>query len=212
MIEAALFDFDGVVCDTEHQYTEFWGSQCRRYYPEQPGLELRIKGSTLTEIYANYFASVKAEHAAITQRLNAFEEQMHFDYVPGFETFIHQLRAHGVKTAVVTSSNQAKMANVYRAHPDFHELFDAILTSEDFERSKPDPDCYLKGAQLLGVKIEKCAGFEDSINGLKAVKASGALVVGLTTTNPVEQVQPLSDIVIADFIELNVDALLRRRA
>lgn len=209
MIEAALFDFDGVVCDTEHQYTEFWGSQCRRYYPDQPGLEQRIKGSTLKEIYDNYFASVKSEHELITQRLNDFEAHMQFDYVRGFEAFIHELRAHCVKTAVVTSSNLEKMANVYRAHPDFHELFDAILTSEDFERSKPDPDCYLKAAQRLGVQISHCAGFEDSINGLRSVKASGALVVGLTTTNPKEQVAAWSDIVIADYTELPVDRLLK---
>jgi beta-phosphoglucomutase-like phosphatase (HAD superfamily) len=47
-LKAALFDLDGVVFDTEPQYTIFWGSQCRLYHPEHPGLEHEIKGQTLT--------------------------------------------------------------------------------------------------------------------------------------------------------------------
>ena len=50
-LKAALFDLDGVVFDTEPQYTVFWGSQCRLYHPEHPGLEQEIKGQTLTQIY-----------------------------------------------------------------------------------------------------------------------------------------------------------------
>ena len=51
VLKAALFDLDGVVFDTEPQYSVFWGSQCRLYHPEHPGLENEIKGMTLTEIY-----------------------------------------------------------------------------------------------------------------------------------------------------------------
>ena len=51
-------------------------------------------------------------------------------------------------------------------------FFDAILTSEDFERSKPDPDCYLKGAALFGAERDECVVFEDSFNGLKAGRAA----------------------------------------
>ena len=50
-LKAALFDLDGVVFNTEPQYTVFWGEQCREFHPEQPGLEHVIKGQTLTQIY-----------------------------------------------------------------------------------------------------------------------------------------------------------------
>ena len=50
-LQAALFDLDGVVFDTEPQYSVFWGGECRRYFPNQPGLENRIKGQTLVQIY-----------------------------------------------------------------------------------------------------------------------------------------------------------------
>ena len=209
-LKAALFDLDGVVFDTEPQYTVFWGSQCRLYHPEHPGLEHEIKGSTLTQIFDRWFAGPLAkEQEVITQRLDAFEAQMTFDYIAGFEALIADLRAHGVKTAVVTSSNVPKMESVYRAQPQFKSLFDDILTSEDFEYSKPHPDCYLKGAGRFGVSPAECVVFEDSFNGLKSGRAAGMRVVGLATTNAVEAIAPLSDIQIADFRDISYETLTK---
>ncbi len=208
MMKAALFDLDGVVFDTEPQYTVFWGSQCRLYHPEHPGLEQEIKGQTLVQIYEGWFSgALTSEQDTITSRLNEFESQMDYDYIPGFEHFVRTLRSLGVKTAVVTSSNRQKMASVYAKHPEFPELFDAILTSEDFSRSKPFPDCYLSAAEKFGVAPEECVVFEDSINGLKSGRAAGMKVVGLLTTNPLEAVAPLSDVQVNDFLTLNPETL-----
>ena len=199
-MKAALFDLDGVVFDTEPQYSVFWGAQCREFHPEHPGLEHEIKGQTLVQIYDAWFSGELAEkQPMITERLNKFEQQMDYIYVPGFEEYISQLRSKGVKTAVVTSSNQPKMEAVYQSHPEFRSMFDAILTSEDFERSKPDPDCYLKAAQRLGVKVEDCVVFEDSFNGLKSGKAAGMYVVGLSTTNPATAIRPYCDEIIENY-------------
>ena len=55
MIKAALFDLDGVVFDTESQYSIFWGMIGREYHPEMPDFEYRIKGQTLVQIYDKYF-------------------------------------------------------------------------------------------------------------------------------------------------------------
>ena len=189
-----------MVFDTEPQYTVFWGSQCRLYHPEHPGLEHEIKGSTLTQIYDRWFSGdLEPEHPLITRRLDAFEAQMRYEYIAGFEQLIADLHAHGVKTAVVTSSNQPKMESVYRAQPQFKQLFDAILTSEDFEFSKPHPDCYLKAAARFGAQPSECIVFEDSFNGLKSGRAAGMKVVGLATTNPADSIAPLSDIQITDY-------------
>ena len=204
--KAALFDLDGVVVDTESQYSVFWGSQCRLYHPEIPGLENKIKGQTLTQIYDGWFSGeIASEQPLITRRLNEFEAQMDFDYIAGFEDFITILQNKGFKTAVVTSSNKIKMNAVYRKHPEFHSLFDAILTSEDFSASKPDPDCYLKAAERFHLSPEECIVFEDSFNGLKSGRAAGMLVVGLATTNSAEQIAPFSDVVISDYIGLDFE-------
>ena len=206
MMKAALFDLDGVVFDTEPQYTIFWGAQCREFHPEHPGLEHEIKGQTLVQIYDAWFSGeLQEKQAVITERLNLYEQQMDYIYVPGFEDYVKKLRMQGVKTAVVTSSNRIKMEAVYQRHPEFKGLFDAILTSEDFERSKPDPDCYLKAANRLEVSVKDSVVFEDSFNGLKSGRAAGMYVVGLATTNPAEAISPYADKVVKDYHELASD-------
>lgn len=206
--KAALFDLDGVVFDTEPQYTVFWGGICRQYHPEHPGLEHEIKGQTLTQIYDRWFSGpLLSEQDSITARLNDYEQQMHYDYIAGFEPLIATLHHHGVKTAVVTSSNIPKMESVYRYQTGFCSLFDAILTSEDFERSKPDPDCYIKAAQRLETETDECIVFEDSFNGLKSGRAAGMTVVGLATTNTVEAIKPLSDLQLKDYDGLTFECL-----
>lgn len=199
--KAALFDLDGVVFDTEPQYSIFWGGQFRRYYPEHPGMEQLIKGMTLVEIYEKYFQD-KDIQERITRELDEFEQTMDFVYVKGFENYVKSLRGRGVKTAVVTSSNMAKMENVYRKRPEFKTYFAAILTSEDFAESKPSPDCYQRAAQRFGLTKDECVVFEDSFNGLKSGRAAGMYVVGLATTNSPESIAPFADRVIMEYVEM----------
>lgn len=203
-LKAALFDLDGVVFDTEPQYTKFWGKQCLEFHPDKHNLANEIKGQTLTQIFDKYFSgSLLDKQPLITARLNEFEKQMTFEYIYGFEKFIEDLHTRGVKTAVVTSSNIPKMNSVYSMRPEFKKLFDAILTAEDFVESKPHPDCYLKAASKLGVKTDECIVFEDSFNGLKSGWAACMAIVGLATTNSAESIKPYSDIVIRNYCDID---------
>ena len=124
---AVLFDFDGVVVDTETQYSHFWHEMGKQYLG-MDDIEGRVKGQTLVYIYDTFFPGMVKEQAEITERLNRFEQEMSFDFIPGVLDFIADLHGNGVKTAVVTSSNEAKMAAVYRVHPEIKTLFDRILT------------------------------------------------------------------------------------
>ena len=198
-----MFDLDGVVFDTEPQYTIFWGSQFKKYYPQEPGLEHTVKGMTLVQIYDMYFNDQPQKQADITRELNEFEVNMNFEYVAGFEQFITKLRSIGVKTAVVTSSNREKMDNVYAKHPEFKTYFDEVLTSEDFAKSKPDPDCYLKAAQKFGANVDECVGFEDSFNGLKSLQGANMAIVGVATTNSREAIAEYAHKVIDNYVGIN---------
>ena len=200
MIKACLFDLDGVVFETESLYTSFWCEMKKEYCPEITDFEYIIKGQTLVQIYDKYFVGDEKKQQEITNKLNEFEQSMPFNYVDGFETFVKALRSEGIKTAVVTSSNREKMQNVYRKHPEFQSYFDAILTSEDFEESKPSPDCYLKAAARFGVQSKECVVFEDSFNGLRSGVSSGARVIGLATTNPIQEIKKYTDKVISNYI------------
>ena len=199
MVKACLFDLDGVVFDTEPIYTKFWHNVGVKYCPTIPNFAHDIKGQTLVQFYDKYFAGEKDKQEDITKDLNDFERNMPFVYIAGFEDFIKGLRCKGIKTAVVTSSNLEKMQNVYNKHPEFKGYFDEILTSEDFEESKPSPDCYLKAAARFGVSPKECIVFEDSFNGLRSGIASGARVIGLGTTNSVAEIEPYTKEVISNY-------------
>lgn len=195
-----LFDFDGVIADTESQYTIFWNRMGKEYL----GLEEfghTIKGQTLVQIFGKYFDGMLREQEEIVPQLNEFERNMSYEYIPGAYRFLLELKAAGVRSAIVTSSNEAKMANVYKAHPELTELVDMVLTSEHFSKSKPDPECFQKGMQLLGGTPEETVVFEDSFHGIKAGRSSGAKVIGLATTNKREAIAPLCDMVIDDFTD-----------
>ena len=198
-----LFDFDGVIADTETQYTEFWNRIGREYL----GLEdfgQTIKGQTLVQIFGKYFEGMDRVQEEIVPQLNEFEANMSYDYIPGAQAFMKELKAAGIPMAIVTSSNDIKMSNAYKAHPEFLELVDKVLTSEYFSKSKPDPECFLKGMEILGGTPGETVVFEDSFHGLTAGRASGAKVIGLATTNKREAIAPLCDMVIDNFCGLTV--------
>ena len=201
-----LFDFDGVIADTESQYTIFWNKQGKDYL----GLDNfghTIKGQTLVQIFGKYFDGMTREQEMIVPDLNAFEKTMSYDYIPGAYEFLKALKSRGIRTAIVTSSNDIKMSNVYASHPELLELVDAVLTSEHFSKSKPDPECFLKGMEELGATPKETIVFEDSFHGISAGRASGAFVVGLATTNKSEALTPLCDMVIDDFTSIDADKL-----
>ena len=198
-----LFDFDGVIVDTESQYTTFWNKMGMQYL----GLEEfghTIKGQTLVQIFGKYFNGMEKEQEEIVPQLDEFEKNMSYDYIPGAHEFMLSLKEAGIPMAIVTSSNDAKMANAYKAHPEITELVNAILTSEHFSKSKPDPECFVKGMEVLGGTPEDTFVFEDSFHGLAAGRASGAKVIGLSTTNPEEKISPLCDKVIKDFTDFTI--------
>ena len=199
MVKACLFDLDGVVFDTEPLYTLFWRNLDKRLRPNIDNFEHIIKGQTLVQIYDKYFAGEEEKQEDITAFVNEYEQNMSFNYISGFEDFVKDVRSKGIKTAVVTSSNLEKMLNVYNKHPEFKGYFDEILTSEDFEESKPSPDCYFKAAARFGVSTKECIVFEDSFNGLRSGIASGARVIGLATTNSVAEIEPYTKEVISNY-------------
>lgn len=204
----ALFDFDGVVMDTESQYTLFWDEKGKKYHPEIPDFGQHIKGQTLTQLYEKYFLQEPGLQAQITEDLNRFEAEMTFHFIPGVEDFMKELRSKGVKMAIVTSSNNRKMSNAYLAHPELPTMVDKILTADMFHHSKPHPECFLLGAKTFDAPIENCVVFEDSFHGLEAGNRAGMKVVGLATTNPKSSIKDKATLVIPDFVGFSYEKMI----
>lgn len=195
---AGLFDLDGVIFDTESEYTRFWREQGKLAHPEIPDFSSRLKGRTLKEILAEYFPQ-EQQAREIVRRIDDFERQMDFPFIKGSLEFVGILKQNGVKVAIVTSSDDKKMKNVYRIYPQLKTLFDAIITADQITRSKPDPECYLLAAEQLGRKPAECVVFEDSFPGLEAGRRAQMKVVGLATTHAEDQIRDKADRVIPDF-------------
>lgn len=200
-----LFDFDGVLVDTETQYSRFWDGIGREFL----GVEdfgWTIKGQTLKDTFTRFFPS-EADRSRILPLLDDYERNMSYEFLPGAVEFLKSLKSAGIRTAIVTSSNEKKMANVHRAHPELAGQVDHILMSEHFRNSKPDPECFLKGMALFDAEPSETVVFEDSLHGISAGRTAGAKVIGLATTFPAERIAPLCDKVIKDFTSITLSDL-----
>ena len=205
---AALFDFDGVVVDTEPQYSLFWDEKGEKYHPEIPEFGHHIKGQTLVQIYSQFFLQPEGLQPEITRELLDFETRMSFEFIPGVVDFMKELREKGVKIAIVTSSNDQKMANAHRALPELKSMVDAIITADKVSHSKPHPECFLLGAETLQIPIENCIVFEDSFHGLEAGNRAGMKVIGLATTNSASAIADKARLVIPNFVDFSYEKMV----
>ena len=187
-----LFDLDGVLVDSEGEYSKFWGAMGDRY-----GLVSTfasdIKGTTIGEILQNF---PESDRDGILAALHEFEANMEYPVYPGVMEFLGRLKKAGIPSAIVTSSDNVKMDLLFGRRPELREMVNVVITGSMVSRSKPDPEGYLKGAELIGAPVEECCVFEDSLQGLQAGRSSGATVVGIATTNSREKVAPLADITV----------------
>lgn len=187
-----LFDLDGVLIDSEGEYSKFWGGMGERY-GLAPNFASDIKGTTIGEILQNF---PEPDRGGILNALHDFEANMGYPVYPGVLDFLAELRQNGVPSAIVTSSDNVKMELLFARRPELREMTDVLVTGSMVTHSKPHPEGYLRGAELIGVPIDRCYVFEDSMQGLQAGRASGATVIGIATTNPRYKVEPLSDLTV----------------
>ena len=198
MIETVLFDFDGVIFDTEPQYDIFWNRQGLFYFGDSDFAK-KLKGRTLKNIFEEYFAGISAEEINKCEKsLADFESKMSFPQVPGALDFIRLIKERSYKAGLVTSSPPKKIERAL-SQTGIGKYFDTIVTSHDVEFGKPNPQCYLLGASRLNSLPRNCAVFEDAITGIMAGKAAEMYVVGVSSSLSPDLLRPIADAVITDF-------------
>lgn len=202
----ALFDLDGVLIDSETEYTRIWSAIDRKYPTGVKDFPLVIKGTTLPHILNTYFP--ESLHGAVTNMLNELEQQMKYEYLPGAVATLDYLEEHHIPRVLVTSSNDMKMRRLDQERPELRGRFDDIVTADRISHSKPDPEGYLLGAKLCGVDPANCVVCEDSVQGVMAGHAAGCLVIGLITTVTADKLEPYADIIVATLEEVNWDNIV----
>lgn len=202
-----LFDLDGVLIDSENLYTEFWDGIDKKYPTRILNFPLVIKGNTLTKILDTYFPDKEIQEQ-IKQQVHQFEYQIKYPIYDGVEQFLKELKSLNIPTAIVTSSDDEKMNSLFSQHPDFKKYFNVIITGSVVKHSKPHPEGYILAANAIHVETSDCFVFEDSLQGLEAGMASGATVIGLTTSNPAEKLKNKAHKLIDSFVGFNVEQMI----
>lgn len=200
---AFLFDLDGVIIDSEREYTRIWNSINDTFPTGEENFAVKIKGTTLEKILDSYYPDPEVR-ANVEELLYLKEKQMKYSYCPGAREFLQYLIDNDIKYAIVTSSNGLKMEHLYHDIPEFKELCPNVIDGSMVEHSKPDPEGYLKGAAMLGMDIRDCVVCEDSFQGATAGRRSGAYVVGVEGTIEPDRLSQMADIVVKDLRDLDL--------
>lgn len=208
-ITTVLFDFDGVIVDTERQYDEFFIQMNERKQLGVDDFAESLKGKRIVEaldlLYPQFSDELKKE---IVAEATVFELAMDYPLVAGAIDFIRYLKSAGYKIGLVTSSHEEKM-EVAMNKLSLNGVFDTEVMAGRIAVGKPDPMCYLLAAQDLGVAVDECVVFEDSFAGVTSGVAAGMKTIGVSTTLPKEVLEKITPHIISDFGNLEeVKALL----
>ena len=203
-VEAVLFDMDGTLIDSE-QYTE--GAALRLL----ADFGITEAGFDVTSLYGITWDAaaqrIEEVHPTVSGIDVATSLQGHFadlseelgvSLVPGSDVFFAAC-ANRFKVGLCTSNVRSEADRCLGHFPVF-EALQAVVTSEEMVRSKPDPCGYLLVAERLGVNPKHCVVFEDSIAGLQAARAAGMRCVAVTHRTPdLARVTALADAVIGNY-------------
>lgn len=202
-----LFDLDGVIIDSERVYSDFWRGINEEYPTGIEKFELKIKGTTIYDILQRYFPDPSVS-VRIMDRLIEFERNFVYEACDGAVGLLDNLCARGIPCALVTSSDEAKMNNLWRQMPELQSRFDIVVDGGMVTRSKPDPEGYIMAASKLGLNPQDCVVVEDARLGMQAGRSAGAFVVGITSTLGRDAVDGLADIYMDNVGQLDVDRII----
>lgn len=184
MIEAVLFDFDGLLADSEPLQKAAWRTYLAQHDRVlEPALIDRMFGLRLVESAALVrdeldlpFSAqevMDARDAVFLQSLAGVLQPM-----PGAVETVAAMRRLGVRTALATSGHRRYIDLALRELALEH-AFDAIVTGDTVARGKPAPDIFLRAAELVGVAPAGCVVVEDAPHGIAAARAAGMLAVAI---------------------------------
>ena len=182
-MKAFIFDMDGLMFDTERVFVKAWD-----YAGEKLGLGktgymvMKTMGSNTegcNRIWREEFGEA-LDLTALWNYTREFLDDYHAKYAvsakKGLYDLLTYLKCKGYKLAVASSTKREKVEK-HLCNTNVRHYFDAVIAGDMVEKSKPEPDIYLKAAAALGVKPEECYALEDSRNGLLSAHAAGCKAI-----------------------------------
>ena len=184
-LQAVIFDFDGVLCNTVDYHYQSWKRVTEEFgipfsrADNDKLLGLTRRQSLETILNGRFLPEERIDE--ILERKNAYymesvAKMTQDDLLPGVLELLRELTSNGVKTAVASASRNAAVV-VQRLKID--SLMDVIVDGNTVKRSKPAPDVYLEAMACLNVPSEGCIAVEDSQAGVEAAQVAGLCVIGI---------------------------------
>jgi HAD superfamily hydrolase (TIGR01509 family) len=185
-IRGLLFDFDGLLIDTETPSRRVWEEVYLEHGHELPRDEWSTLIGTIGArfnpfLHLEELVGARLDEDALNARLRAREHELCDleDLRPGIEEYLEEADRRGFKTGVVSSSTRSWIER-HLERLDRSGGWDVIVCADgDAERAKPRPTLYLEALDALGLVADEAIAFEDSPNGLRAAKAAGLPCVAI---------------------------------
>jgi HAD superfamily hydrolase (TIGR01509 family) len=216
MLKAIIFDFDGLILDTETPDFEAWQAIYREH-----GVQLSVHawgqfvgGSGASDFdpvrHLEQLTGASLDGAALRHQANArsMERILAQPVLPGVLDWLDSARSERIPLAVASSSPHS-WVDSHLSRLGLVSRFDKIICAEDVSRTKPAPDLFLESLRRLRVRDAEAAVFEDSPNGVKAALAAGIFVVAIP--NPVTARLSLSgaNLTLASLAEFSLSELMQ---
>lgn len=182
-MKAVIFDMDGVLFDTERLCINAWDyagekmniSRTGDMVFKTLGVNVATVNRILKEEYGESF-SIERFRKYCDEYMNSFFAQNKVPVKDGLYNILEHLKKKNFKIALASSSSKKTvMRNLESA--EITDYFDVIVSGDMVEKSKPEPDIYLKAAELLGLPADECYAVEDSKNGLKSANSAGCKTI-----------------------------------
>lgn len=208
MIEAVVFDLDGVLLDSEQVWDEVREELVKERggrWHEQAQTEMMGMSSVEWSRYMHDELGLPEPpeeiSAAVVQRLDeVYRKQL--PLIDGAREAVERLAARW-PLGLASSSNR-EVIDLVLDLSGLARYFRVTVSSEEVPRGKPAPDVYLEAARGLGVPPERCAAVEDSHNGIRSAKAAGMRVIAIPNQHypPGEEALALADVTLGSLAEL----------
>lgn len=182
-MKAYIFDMDGLMFDTERVFVGAWD-----YAGEKMGLgkagymcmkTLGMNTPACEQAWRDEFGEdvdIAALWAYSKEYLDDYYSRYAVTVKKGLYDLLTYLQRKGYKLAVASSTKREKVERHLKS-TNVRQYFDAVIAGDMVEKSKPEPDIYLKAAAALGVKPEECYALEDSRNGLLSAHRAGCKAI-----------------------------------
>jgi putative hydrolase of the HAD superfamily len=189
MIKAVIFDFDGLILDTETAWYEAYKETMIHYHSDLP-LEHFVKciGTDNTKLY-EFFKEQLGENCNI-EEIEDRAQSLHkikmktVQAREGVKEYLEEAKKMGLTIAIASSSSKEWVTH-YLGELGLLNYFEVIITGDDVDKVKPAPDLYLKAIDALNIYPTEALAFEDSLNGLQAALNAGLKCV--IVPNPVTE-------------------------